>query len=512
MKSDYSKDMYRYVESLFAQVEELQEKIKGLERKTQYMEGMERELKTQELLINSLKEKNAHLHQENQELKKQAEELKRENGLLREEITRLKSNRDNDSHNSSNPPSTDQKVKKANEYNSRQKSGKKKGGQKGHPGKTLSRRFAEELIQSGKCKHSVVIIGDEKAGSYTTQYVLEVNVETEVKEYRIYKGSDSPFPNKSQVFYGSTIKALAAELYGIGVVSILRIQEIIRSITNGVLEISAGALYGFCRKLSELAQPSLKQIETHILNGTVAYTDATVVTVDGNQAYIRNISNEKAVRFFAMENKNIPALSKIWLLAHFSGIFVHDHETSLYRFGTGHGECNVHLLRYLRKNMEDCKNTWSQHMTDLLYEMKECVEKYAKSEKQRIPDEKMTTFLKRYDEIIQLGRIENTQTRPKWAKSEEKSLLNRLEKYKDNHLLFLKRLDVAFSNNMSERDLRKCKNRQKVSGGFRNQEGCEMFANILSVIETAKRLGMNPYNAILSIFQSSQPIFHFSID
>ena len=49
MKSDYSKDMYRYVESLFAQVEELQEKIKGLERKTQYMEGMERERKTQEL-------------------------------------------------------------------------------------------------------------------------------------------------------------------------------------------------------------------------------------------------------------------------------------------------------------------------------------------------------------------------------------------------------------------------------------------------------------------------------
>ena len=217
MKSDYSKDMYRYVESLFAQVEELQEKIKELERKTQYMEGMERELKTQELLINSLKEKNALLHQENQELKKQAEELKRENGLLREEITRLKSNQDNDSHNSSNPPSTDQKGKKANEYNSRQKTGKKKGGQKGHPGKTLSKRFAEELIKSGKCKHTVVIVGDEKAGSYTTQYVLEVNVETEIKEYRIYKGSDSPFPTKSQVLYGSTIKALVAELYGIGV-------------------------------------------------------------------------------------------------------------------------------------------------------------------------------------------------------------------------------------------------------------------------------------------------------
>ena len=53
----------------------------------------------------------------------------------------------------------------------------------------------------------------------------------------------------------------------------------------------------------------------------------------------------------------------------------------------------------------------------------------------------------------------------KYAKQEE-ALLNRLEKYRENHLLFIKRSEVPFDNNISERDLRKVKNRQKMAGGF----------------------------------------------
>ena len=74
-------------------------------------------------------------------------------------------------------------------------------------------------------------------------------------------------------------------------------------------------------------------------------------------------------------------------------------------------------------------------------------------------------YEKRYADIINEGRQQNTATRPKWTKKEELALLNRMEKYSENHLLFLHRFDVPFDNNMSERDLRKCKNRQKMSGG-----------------------------------------------
>ena len=53
--------------------------------------------------------------------------------------------------------------------------------------------------------------------------------------------------------------------------------------------------------------------------------------------------------------------------------------------------------------------------------------------------------------------------------------LNRLEKYKENHLLFAEDFRVPFDDNMSERDLRKAKNRQKMSGGFRKGSRQKMY-------------------------------------
>ena len=101
------------------------------------------------------------------------------------------------------------------------------------------------------------------------------------------------------------------------------------------------------------------------------------------------------------------------------------------------------------------------------------------------------------------GRQQNACTRPKWARSDELSLLNRLEKYKANHLLFLRRFDVPFDNNMSERDLRKCKNRQKMSGGFGLSCGRDMACDILSFVETCKRRSLNVLQSIRDAFTAS---------
>jgi|GEM_PF-2158259 len=60
------------------------------------------------------------------------DELTQENQLLRDDNARLKSIINNDSSNTSLPPSTDQKEgKPANTYNGREKSGRRTGGQTG---------------------------------------------------------------------------------------------------------------------------------------------------------------------------------------------------------------------------------------------------------------------------------------------------------------------------------------------------------------------------------------------
>lgn len=82
-----------------------------------------------------------------------------------------------------------------------------------------------------------------------------------------------------------------------------------------------------------------------------------------------------------------------------------------------------------------------------------------------------------------------------------------LEKYRHNHLLFLTDFRVPFDNNMSERDLRKVKNRQKMAEGFRKDSGHEMYCTVLTTIETLKRRKMELLENIRKLFRGTPAIF-----
>ena len=66
--------------------------------------------------------------------------------------------------------------------------------------------------------------------------------------------------------------------------------------------------------------------------------------------------------------------------------------------------------------------------------------------------------------------------------------------------------DGRQQNNMSEIDLRKCKNCQKISGGFRKYSVNEMYCRIISVVKTYKRKGMVVMENIQKVFEGT-PVF-----
>ncbi len=74
----------------------------------------------------------------------------------------------------------------------------------------------------------------------------------------------------------------------------------------------------------------------------------------------------------------------------------------------------------------------------------------------------------------------------------------RLRDHKCAVLRFLTDLEVGFTNNEAERDLRMMKLRQKISGGFRSAQGAENFAILRSVITTARKQGWNIIEALMS--------------
>ena len=175
-------------------------------------------------------------------------------------------------------------------------------------------------------------------------------------------------------------------------------------------------------------------------------------------------------------------------------------ETALYNFGTGHGECNVHLNRYLKKNTQESGNKWSSCLADFLCSLNRFRKKCISLGKTVFSANRILRYFNRYNKLIEEGWSQNMNTKNRLAKKEEAKLLRRLEKYRDNHLLFITDFRVSFDNNMSERDLRKCKNRQKMSGGFRTKAGIEMYCRILSVIETIKRRKIAIFKGIKDMF------------
>ena len=501
MGSNYQKDLYKQLMEVMAKVDSLESEQKQDRREIKSLTSEVASLRRENA---SLREKVSSLKLENTSLAEKCRKLEDENTLLRNDNERMKRTLNNDSSNSSNPPSKDENTKPVNTYNGRKPTSRKPGAQKGHKGSGLSKAVVEEKIRKGIYGHRIEEVGTP-GRPYITRYRLDLDVKVVATELRIYADDAGKFqisPEwKGDVTYGESIKAIAAFLYSEGVVANDRICTFINSLSGNSLNISEGSIYNFCRTFSSKCSQACAAIENDLLNSVEICTDATTVSTDGKQTYICNFSTENSVLYCSSEKKDLDTLSTFSVLGRYTGIFTHDHETALYHFGTGHGECNVHLGRYLCKNTEETSNRWSHDMEMFLKGLDHARNEQKRCGSTAFSESQLERFSLRYDELIAEGYEANKGTRGKLAKKEEKTLLNRLVKYKANHLLFLYDFNVHYSNNMSEKDLRICKNRDKMAGGFRNASGREMYCRIMSFIETVKRRGLNIYQSIIDLME-----------
>ena len=124
MKSNYGNGLYK-------QFEDTQNRLDAMMARLDKIEQEHRE-EIRELKAEHAREV-AELKEEIAERDTLIQHLTERNEALEGEVSRLKSIINNDSHNSSNPPSKDEKPsrkKAVNEHNSRRKSERKQGGQK----------------------------------------------------------------------------------------------------------------------------------------------------------------------------------------------------------------------------------------------------------------------------------------------------------------------------------------------------------------------------------------------
>jgi transposase len=163
-----------------------------------------------------------------------------------------------------------------------------------------------------------------------------------------------------------------------------------------------------------------------------------------------------------------------------------------------HALCNAHHLRELKALVEIEKEDWASKMQRLL--RRAChAANLARERGVPLKPSLIALIEQRYHGTLAEG-LAFHENQPALAKSRRRgrpprrvghNLLLRLSTRKQDVLRFLTDPSVPFTNNLAERDGRMMKLRQKISGGFRSEDGAKDFAVIRSVLSTARKQGWN---------------------
>ena len=193
-------------------------------------------------------------------------------------------------------------------------------------------------------------------------------------------------------------------------------------------------------------------------------------------------------------------MDEINVLPRYRGTVVHDGLLA-YKSYTKcrHALCGVHLLRELTYFEELSAETrvWAAPLKELLLEMKREVERVREEGGRRLDHQRLTALTESYDRLVAEGlQAQPPPELPMQVSKQGRNLLLRLERRKEEVLLFLTDFSVPFDNNQAERDLRMVKLQQKTSGCFRTEEGARQFCRIRAYLSTTRKQGRGMLQAL----------------
>ena len=184
----------------------------------------------------------------------------------------------------------------------------------------------------------------------------------------------------------------------------------------------------------------------------------------------------------------------------FKKIAVHDHWRSYLKHmpKARHAYCLAHLAREC-VGLSERGELWADRMAALLYEMI-AANQQARDEQRFLSKKRLASLISRFERYLQEGldyhrTLDPLPPRGKRGRKRRRpghNLARRLSSCRDGTLLCLHDpLLVPATNNLSERDLRPLKLKQKISGRFRTKGGAWDFTILRSVLETARKQGWN---------------------
>jgi len=436
---------------------------------------------------------------------------------LTAEVAELKGRLSKDSHNSSKPPSSDG-LRKPKSL--RQSSGKKRGGQKGHPGSTLRKVATPDHV----IVHAPVGICDGCGQALTTGAVVETRqvmelppLAVEVTEHRclavtctcgkVHRG-EFPTGVTEAIQYGPRLKALAVYLTQYQLLPMRRSAELIEELFGAPM--SAASLHRYIRESATHLTSTVERIKASVKAAAVVHFDESGLRVEGGLDWLHTAATEQLSWYGHHARRGLIAMEHFDILPHFVGVAVHDGLAAYRDYDCFHALCNAHHLRELVWLDETLGQSWAAHLIDLLCAAKAIADS-AKAQQQPLSADQIATVRLRFDALVAEGLVLNPPVparegrRGPVKQSTATNLLLRLRRYTDDVLRFLTNPAVPFDNNLAERAIRMPKLKQKVSGCFRSSQGADDFCTIRSYLASLRKQSLPLFDSLAKSFLGQTP-------
>jgi len=284
-------------------------------------------------------------------------------------------------------------------------------------------------------------------------------------------------------------------------VGLNRTHELLRDIFG--VPISTGTITTMVKKCAHAVSKTVSDIKDVILGEPLIHFDETGIRINGKTHWAHVASTQNFTFLSVEKERGKKGMDKAGILPNYGGTGIHDCLAAYFMYDRiRHGLCCAHVLRELTAVTENFQQEWAQKLADLFLEMKKKKEELLFEGKYEVPEHVWKEYSLKYDEILAKALAQNPlpkkdpnkKGRPKRGKV--RALIDRLVLRKDQWLLFFTDFTVPFTNNEAERAFRLVKVKEKVSGGFRTEEGAEDFATITSFVSTARKWGISPFFAV----------------
>jgi transposase len=431
-------------------------------------------------------------------------------------ISELERRLNSDSSTSSRPPSSDPPYRKPARRSSRTSSGRKPGGQPGQPGSTMplvDNPDQTVICDPPSCADCGTDLSGAPVSSMKRRQVTDVIAPPppQVTEYLIFTricpccaatatGPVLAFaPARAQ--YGPGVLARAAELLCGHYLPVARATRLMASMLGAT--VSTGFMAGVRGRAARLLEVSfLPRVRDLLAQVGVLHVDETPARVDGCLSYVHVACTEflTAMHTGGRSKADIDA-GKI--LPGYTGTIVRDgYAGYTHLIDAHHAWCGAHLLRDLAAfaRADPDGQFWAAAMADTLIDAHARAAAARASGYDHLAPDVVTDIRRRYRGALHAGISDNTARAGPLAR-DALTLARRFRDHEDMILRFVVDLDVPFTNNQSERDIRPTKIQQRTSGGcWRTLAGLADFAVVASYLSTATKWGLDSFDVLTQLF------------